>query len=66
MDIDHAPFCYYLYLSKCECDFMGKSITEVKMSWIFRFIDDLCALKDGGQSQKSFREIYSKEQVLSL
>ena len=32
----------------------------------FRFIDDLCALNDGGEFQKSYKEIYLKELLLKL
>ena len=37
-----------------------------KFQGTFRFIDDICALNDGGQFQKSNKEIYPKDQVLKL
>ena len=50
---------------------MGKLITgdiarAKKFHETFRFIDDLCALNDGRQFQKSYKEIYPKELVLKL
>ena len=32
----------------------------------FRFVDDLCALNDGENFQKSYKEIYLKELVLKF
>ena len=57
MGIDPAPFWANLYLSKHECDFKGKLIREnIAQAKTFpetvRFIDDLCALNDGGEFQK--------------
>ena len=71
MGIDPAPFWANLYLSKHECDFMSKLIkTDIsrakKFHATFRFIDDLCAVNDGGEFQKSYRDIYPKELELKL
>lgn len=44
-----------------------KGIAQTKMfHGTLWFIDDLCVPNDGGQSQKSYKEIYSKEVVLKL
>ena len=69
--IDPASFGANLYLSKHECDFMVKLFKEgiaqaKKFHRIFWFIDDLWALNDGGEFQKSYEEIYPKELVLKL
>ena len=71
MGIDPAPFMANLYLSEHEFDVMGKLIKEdiaraKTFHEIYRFIDDHWALNDGGEFQKSFKEIYLKELVLKL
>ena len=71
MGIDPAPFWANLYLSKHECDFISKLIkTDIarakRFHGTFRFIDDLCALNDGGEFGNSYKEIYPKELELKL
>ena len=71
MGIDPAPFWANLYLSSYECDFVKDLIkTDIvratKFHGIFRFIDDLCALNDGEEFQKSYMEIYPPELELKL
>ena len=71
MGIDPAPFWANLYLSKHECDFLKglirNDITRArKFHGTFRFIDDLCALNDGGEFENSYQEIYPEELVLKL
>ena len=66
-----APFWVNLYLSKHECEFMGKlnkeDIARAKtLHGTFRFTDDLCALNDGGKFQKSYKKVYPKELALKL
>ena len=44
-----------------------KDIAQAKIfHGAFRFIDDLCVPDDGGEFQKSYKEIYFKEVVLKL
>ena len=71
MGIDPAPFWANLYLSKYECDFMKKiikaDVARARMfHGTFRFIDDLCAMNDGGEFERSYKEIYPKELELKL
>ena len=66
---DPAPFFANLFLFHYESEWL-KSIkgTEYararKFNNIFRFIDDLIALNDGGEFEKSFLEIYPVELTL--
>ena len=62
LGVDPAPFMANLYQSKHEFDFMGKLIEEniaraKTCHRIYRFIDNLWALNDGREFQKSFKEI---------
>ena len=71
LGIDPAPFWANLYLSNHECKFMKKLIKNniaraKKFHGTFRFIDDLCALNNGGEFEKSYKEIYPKELDLKL
>ena len=66
-----APFWANLYLSKHECEFMGKlnkdDIGRAKtFHGTFRFTDDLCAFNDGRKFLKSYKKVYSKELALKL
>ena len=66
-----APFWANLYLSKHECEFMGKlnkeDIARAKtFHGTFRFTDVLCAFNDGRKFQKSYKKVYSKELALKL
>ena len=75
MGIDAAPFWANLHLSKHECGFTDKLINEDNarakiFQESFRFIDNFYALTDGGEFQKSYKEIYHlrtfKKQELEL
>ena len=71
MGIDPAPFWANLYLSKHECDFIKDMIRSdvsraKKFHGTFRFIDDLCAINDGGEFERSYREIYPDQLELKL
>ena len=71
MGIVPAPFWAGLYVSRHECGFMNELIKKdfggtKKFYGIFRFIDHLCALKDGGECQNKFKKIYPKELKLKF
>ena len=74
MGIDPAPFWANIYLYTHESKFITNltknnsskenKIRAKKFHATSRFIDDLCALNDGGEFGKSSKEIYSKEMEL--
>ena len=66
MGSDPAPFMANLFLYYYENQFIGKLRKEknnlmYKFGNIFRFIDDLCAINDGGEFGKHIAEIYPSE-----
>ena len=70
MGSDPAPFFANLFLFYYECKWIDKLKKEDyararKFHNIFRFIDDLLALNDGGEFGKSFLDIYPAELVLN-
>ena len=63
MGIDPAPFWANLFLYSYEEEYMKKLITIDKIKArryhaTSRFIDDLCAINDGGKFENTFRQIY--------
>ena len=66
MGTDPAPFMTDLYLYKYESGYL-KRLKKVnlrkarKFGNVFRFIDDLDAMNDGGEFSNCFKEIYPKE-----
>ena len=71
MGIDPAPFWANLFLYYYEEKYVQKlivsdSTTAYKYHGIGRFIDDLCALNDGEDFAKNYKEIYPKELDLKL
>ena len=61
MGSDPAPFFANLFLFHYESKWIKKMKESANM---FRFIDDLTALNDGGEFERSFKEIYPPELVL--
>ena len=71
MGIDPAPFWANLYLYYFECEFITKLIKTnknkaIKFHGTSRFIDDLCAINDGGHFGNSFLDIYPPELELKV
>ena len=71
MGIDPAPFWANLFLYHYENNFITKigsqkSNRGFKYHAVMRFIDDLCAINDGGEFGKSFNEIYPPELELKV
>ena len=68
MGSDHAPFMANLFLYFYESKYLKKlKKTSLRISRkfgnVFRFIDDLCAINDGGEFEKCHKDIYPKELV---
>ena len=67
MGIDPAPFWANLYLYSYEEEFIsnlvdsGEKVRARHFHACRRFIDDLCAMNDGGEFGRSFSEIYPEE-----
>ena len=71
MGIDPAPFWANLFLYFFESKFIKELISlSPKRAHLYnntgRFIDDLCAINDGGDFKKAFKSIYPKELDLKL
>ena len=73
MGIDPAPFWANIYLYSYEAKYITdlvksnntqNKIIARKYHSTNRFVDDLCALNDGGEFGKSHKKIYSKEMEL--
>ena len=69
MGSDPAPFFANLFLYHYERQWLlnmkKKDLAKArKFGETFRFIDDLCALNDGGEFEKHYREIYPEEMQL--
>ena len=66
MGIDPAPFWANLFLYAYEVNYMSDLIASDKVKArhfhsIKRFIDDLCALNDGGEFGHVYKDIYPSE-----
>ena len=70
MGIDPAPFWANLYLYSYEEEFIsnlvkgGENDSKIRARHFHacrRFIDDLCAMNDGGEFGRSFSQIYPEE-----
>ena len=71
MGIDPAPFWANLFLYAYENRFMSDLITTDKVKARHfhstkRFIDDLCALNDGGEFGRVYKDIYPNELDLKV
>ena len=71
MGIDPAPFWANLFLSSYEEEYMStlisSDLTKAKrFHSTKRFIDDLCAINDGGEFGRSYLDIYPKELELKI
>ena len=71
MGIDPAPFWANLFLYFYEEEYMKSLISSDKVKarhfhCTKRFIDDLCAINDGGEFGKACLEIYPKELELKV
>ena len=71
MGMDPAPFWANLHLYSSENKFISKlrsqrSNRAFLYHGVMRFIDDLCAINDGGDFAESFKEIYPKELELKI
>ena len=71
MGIDPAPFWANLFLYKYECKHVStlaslKDIRSFRYHSMMRFIDDLCAINDGGEFGNSFKDIYPPELELKV
>jgi hypothetical protein len=71
MGIDPAPFWANLFLYAYESNYMSDLITTDKVKARHfhstkRFIDDLCALNDGGEFGRVYRDIYPNELELKV
>ena len=71
MRFDSAPFWANLYLYNYESKYITNLIRTNKLRGrrfhsTFRFIDDLCALNNGGEFGKAFTEIYPTELKLKV
>ena len=72
MGIDPAPFWANLYLYSYEEEFIsnlvdsGEKVRARHFHACRRFIDDLCAMNDGGEFGRSFSEIYPEELELKV
>jgi hypothetical protein len=66
MGSDPAPFMANLFLYSYESSYLEVLKKQNKpkarrFGNVFRFIDDLCAINDGGEFEKSYRDIYPPE-----
>ena len=66
MGSDPAPFFANLFLYYFEHNWMNQIkkndlIRARKMCYLFRFIDDLSAINDGGDFENNFKDIYPEE-----
>ena len=71
MGIDPAPFWANLFLYAYESSFISNLITTDKVKARHfhstkRFIDDLCALNDGGEFGRVYKDIYPNELELKI
>ena len=71
MGIDPAPFWANLFLYSYEEEYISRLIPldpgkARHFHSTYRFIDDLCALNDGGEFGKVFKDIYPEELELKL
>ena len=71
MGIDPAPFWANLFLSSYEDEYVTSLISTDKVKAkkfhsTKRFIDDLCAINDGGEFGKSCMDIYPKDLELKV
>ena len=71
MGIDPAPFWANLFLYAYEVNYMADLIASDKVKArhfhsIKRFIDDLCALNDGGEFGRVHKDIYPSELELKV
>jgi len=71
MGIDPAPFWANLFLYKYEHQYIKNLIKNNRIKAkhfhsTFRFIDDLCAINDGAEFSRVFKEIYPDELVLEV
>ena len=71
MGIDPAPFWANLFLYAYETNYMSDliSLNKVKARHFHstkRFIDDLCALNDGGEFGRVYKDIYPNELELKV
>ena len=71
MGIDPAPFWANLFLYAYEVNYMSDLIASDKVKArhfhsIKRFIDDLCALNDGGEFGRVHKDIYPSELELKV
>ena len=71
MGIDPAPFWANLFLYSYELEFMKELIKNnkskaKKFHSTSRFIDDLCAINDGGEFQNTFHGIYPPSLELKI
>ena len=71
MGIDPAPFWANLFLYFFESKYVTSLVSQgspraFKYHGTGRFIDDLCAINDGHEFSKSFRNIYPKELELKI
>jgi hypothetical protein len=71
MGIDPAPFWANLFLYTYEHEYINNLIKEDRVKAkhfhaVFRFIDDLCSMNDGGEFGKVFTDIYPDELQLKV
>ena len=71
MGIDPAPFWANLFLYKYEHQYIKNLIKNNRIKAkhfhsTFRFIDDLCAINDGAEFSRVFKEIYPDELELEV
>lgn len=71
MGIDPAPFWANLFLYTYEHDYIkqlikGDRVKAKHFHSTFRFIDDLCAINDGGEFGRVFKDIYPDELELKV
>ena len=71
MGIDPAPFWANLFLYTYEYEYINTLIRSNKVKARHfhstkRFIDDLCAINDGGEFGKSYKDIYPEELDLKV
>ena len=71
MGIDPAPFWANLFLYTYEKEYMEKLIASDKVKARHfhstkRFIDDLCAINDGDEFGRSYKDIYPEELELKV
>ena len=71
LGIDPAPFWANLFLHSCEEEYMSSLISSDKIKTRHFhstecFIDDLCAISDGGEFVRSICEVYPKKLELKV